>query len=164
MFIVVIDVVIRQGAAGEVKARDARAKGCAWQQSFFLHIFSKPWLSFLFRFIILLLLLHTHLVYIGRHIIIGYYTTGISYFVKRQYMDNFLSSVIYWWHRIFLQPFGLTSHVKLHYNAEKQEHVNGVSLLDILKTKCPSLVGPRAWYTPSWWLFGSGNLQVGSTV
>lgn len=73
-----------------------------------------------------------------------------------------LSILLLWYRRFVLAPLGLSAPVKLYHNAGGRNLTKSDSktLLDILKTGCPSLLGDRAWYTPTWWLFGSGHLQV----
>lgn len=75
-------------------------------------------------------------------------------------MSSLADFNVYWWHRLVLQPLGFSSQVNLGYNAEEPRFVNGQSLADILKKQCPSLAGPKAWYTPSGWMLQSGSFQV----
>lgn len=74
-----------------------------------------------------------------------------------------LSVLLLWYRRFILAPLGLSAPVKLYHNAGSRNLTKSDSsktLLDVLKTGCPSLLGDRAWYTPTWWLFGSGHLQT----
>lgn len=71
---------------------------------------------------------------------------------------------LYWYRRLILKPLGLTSPVELIHSAGNCVVGDGdsrKSLLEILKTSCPSLIGIRAWYSGSFWLFNSSHFQVG---
>ena len=73
------------------------------------------------------------------------------------------SLLLYWCRRWFLSLLGLTAPIKLVHDAGNctlgdQKHSQ--SLLQLLKSHCPSLIGHKAWYSGSFWLFGSGHLQV----
>ncbi|CAD6564998.1 MAG: hypothetical protein CYPHOPRED_005008 [Cyphobasidiales sp. Tagirdzhanova-0007] len=74
-----------------------------------------------------------------------------------------LSILLYWYRRFVLGPLGLTARIKLVHNAQEcivGDESHRQSLLVLLKLQCPSLIGNRAWYSGSFWLFGSGHFQV----
>lgn len=71
---------------------------------------------------------------------------------------------LYWYRKYLLKPLGLTSPVELIHSAGNCIVGDGdsrKSLLEILKASCPSLIGIRAWYSGSFWLFNSSHFQVG---
>ena len=63
-----------------------------------------------------------------------------------------------WVYAYILQPLCLAYPVQLHYQQSSSD--DKTSLIETLLSQCPSLYGSKAWYSPSWWMFGSGNLQT----
>lgn len=71
--------------------------------------------------------------------------------------------ILYWYRRLVLLPIGLTSPVDLVHSAGNCIVGDGdsrKSLLEVLKASCPSLIGIRAWYSGSFWLFNSSHFHV----
>jgi len=74
-----------------------------------------------------------------------------------------ITYLLFWYRKIILGPLGLSGAVQLHHNAEEVKIGTGEaqkSLYDVLRDGCPSLVGHRAWYSPSFWLCHSGHFQT----
>lgn len=47
--------------------------------------------------------------------------------------------------------------IELVTNEEKSAPVSGegsMTIMEMIKEKCPSLYGPKAYYRPTWWLLG----------
>jgi hypothetical protein len=75
-------------------------------------------------------------------------------------MLDSLAIVLFWYRRLVLAPLGFTCPVRLVHDA-KNCKIGDQTLYDILEAGCPSLLGYRAWYSPSFWLCQSGHFQVG---
>lgn len=76
-----------------------------------------------------------------------------------------LSYILFWYRKLVLAPLGLSAAVRLHHDAEavkigKEDEEGRQTLYELLRNQCPSLVGHRAWYSPSFWLCHSGHFQV----
>ena len=68
--------------------------------------------------------------------------------------ERFYSILSLWFKRYILYPLGLACPVVLTYaesSVTLQTAAKGhrTTLLDLIKTKCPSIYGPYAWYFPT---------------